>query len=132
MKATTHAILWAMILMAFSWGCKSTQQTATTKAKAYSPVGSWAYEVKNTPNGNYSGTLELAKTDEGYKAIMNSSQGVTEVKNLVVADNTMTGQFSAEGYEAAMKGLFEGDSFEGMVDVAGYSFPITMTRKPTP
>ncbi|MEM7373146.1 MAG: hypothetical protein AAF587_31270 [Bacteroidota bacterium] len=105
--------------------CKGSKTTT----KAFSPSGQWTYEVTDLPDGDVSGTMTLTDNGSGYTGTLSSDMGDTDLENISLEDKKMSCTFSVQGYDANINGNFEGDSFTGKVSVAGYDFPVTMTRK---
>ncbi len=99
-----------------------------TKKIAYSPLGNWDYTVRDTPNGDVSGTLVLSKDGEQYKGVLQSSMGSVDLENVKVEDNQLRGTFEMEGYELELIGTFAGEELEGTVGFEGYTFPLKGSR----
>ena len=117
-----------LIAMAFS-SCKGTKGAAASKAKKYTPAGTWEYLITGIPDGDQSGTMTIMEGSEGMTGKISSDAGETDLEDLVIADNVLSCTFSVQGYDIEMKGTFEGDSYKGNIAVAGYEFPVTATRK---
>jgi hypothetical protein len=96
---------------------------------AFSPLGTWAYEMLGTPEGDFTGDIILEKGKEGVTGILKSSLGEIPLKNIEIDGQNMKASFDAQGYQADMTGSFEGEGYQGNVSIAGYSFPVTMTKK---
>ncbi|MDW3646675.1 MAG: hypothetical protein R8P61_06425 [Bacteroidia bacterium] len=116
-----------LFAVAFS-SCKSTKATAS-KAKKYTPAGTWEYMITGIPDGDQSGTMTIMETTDGMSGSIASDAGETDLEDLVIEDNVLTATFSVQGYDIEMKGTFEGDTYKGNISVAGYEFPVTATRK---
>ena len=113
--------------VAFS-SCKGTKATAS-KAKKYTPAGTWEYLITGIPDGDQSGTMTIMEGSDGMSGKISSDAGETDLEDLVIEDNILTATFSVQGYDIEMKGTFEGDTYKGNISVAGYEFPVTATRK---
>lgn len=127
MKRTTSLLLSLALvwLMAAQIGCKGSKATS----KAFSPAGTWTYAITGTPEGDFNGEMVLESSGSGYSGQLNSSDGTIDLENISLEGQDMSGSFYTFGYDADLKGTFEGDNFKGTVSIAGYSFPVTMTRK---
>lgn len=114
-----------VILMALvvSSGCKSTKQAA------YSAAGNWTFNVSNTPEGDYKGTMVLTQAENGYTGYLEAAGSKIELKNIVIDEgNKLNASFYFSGNDLNIKGTFAGESFTGFV-VAGYdNFPMAAER----
>ena len=117
-------ILASLLLLASS--CKSTKVASTA---AFSPLGTWAYEMLGTPEGDFRGDILLEKGKEGVTGILKSSMGEIPLDNIEIDGKSMKATFDAQGYQAEMTGSFEDEGYKGNVSIAGYTFPVTMTKK---
>lgn len=120
----------------FLGACSSTKSagstsTAKTKAKkgAYSPLGSWAYTVSGTPEGDRSGVMVLSQEGDTYSAKLVLDGNEAPLKNVKVVDNKLTAILDYQGYDLDVIGTFEGDNFKGSVGLGYDTFPMTATRK---
>ncbi|MEM8888437.1 MAG: hypothetical protein AAGD28_10690 [Bacteroidota bacterium] len=122
-----NLILILIFAVAFS-SCKGTKATAS-KAKKYTPAGTWEYLITGIPDGDQSGTMVLMESADGMTGKLVTDQGEVDLEDIVFEDNVLTTTFSVQGYDVEMKGTFEGETYKGNVSVAGYEFPVTATRK---
>ncbi|MEM7655484.1 MAG: hypothetical protein AAF399_05090 [Bacteroidota bacterium] len=127
MKTTVSLFLTLPVLLLFlaSTGCKGSK----VASKAFSPAGTWVYSITGTPEGDFEGEMVLESDGSGYTGKLNSSQGSIDLKDVQVDGPSLSTSFNTFGYDADMEGAFEGDNFKGTVSIAGYSFPVLMTRK---
>ena len=106
---------------------------AGSKKAVYSPVGAWEYMVIGTPNGDASGIMSLTNTEDGLKGTFNSPQyGESNMENLVFDSETkeITCEIYLSGIDLSLKGIFDGDTFEGNIDAGqNGAFPMTANRK---
>jgi len=117
-------ILVALAFVAYS--CASTKKSV--KAVDIS-LGSWDYVVSNTPEGDVTGVMTLAKVGDVYSGTLNNSQGTTPLDNVTVTDKNLKCFFNYMGYNIEVTGLFEGDTFTGKCSVEYNDFPMTATRQ---
>lgn len=83
---------------------------------AYSPTGTWDYEVKNTPNGDANGKMMLSKNGDGYEGNFQTSEyGTLQMRDLILEGNALKSTFYVQGETFELNGLFEGDSFTGKI-----------------
>ncbi|MEM6801288.1 MAG: hypothetical protein AAF696_07775 [Bacteroidota bacterium] len=122
--------LFLILLMATSFAsCKGTKAATASKAKKYTPAGTWEYLITGIPDGDQSGTMTIMEGSEGMSGKISSDAGDTDLEDLVIENNILTASFSVQGFDIEMKGTFEGDNFKGNIAAAGYEFPVTATRK---
>lgn len=119
------------LALLFLGACKSAKTATDTPAasKAFTPSGQWTYEVTELPDGDVSGTMTLTSDGSAYSGNISSDMGETELEDITIEDKKMSCSFSVQGYDADINGNFVGDNFTGTLSVAGYDFPVTMTRK---
>lgn len=119
------------------FACKTTEKatatatataTETAKPAVYSPAGTWKYTVTDTPMGDVSGTFTLTPSGSGYAGTITSDEGTGELRNVSVQDSQLSCSMTAQGYDASLKGMFEGESFKGAISVEGYDFDVTAER----
>ncbi len=115
-------ILLLAIIAAWVAGC------ATTKNAAKFHLGIWEYVVKNTPEGDFTGTMVISKDGDAYSAVMKSPDQETPLHNVVIDGDNFSGSFDYMGYNVIMKGVFAGDSLTGEMSVEYNSFPFTATK----
>ncbi len=89
--------------------------------------GSWKYTV-DSPEGKVSGTFVLTKTADGYTGSATSDAGVTDLENLVVDGDAISFHVYYQGYKVKVKGKFNDDKMETMVDVEGMQFPLVAEK----
>lgn len=122
-KSTFHALLFLLLIGLFS-AC------ATSKNAAYSPAGTWEYEVQNTPYGNVKGQLIISQEGDGYTGELRSSMGNVSLRNLSIEENKqMNATAMMDGTSLSLSGMFEGDTFQGSVSAGSDGpFPMTASR----
>jgi hypothetical protein len=83
---------------------------------AYSPAGTWDYEVKNTPNGDANGKMMLSKNGDEYEGNFQTSEyGTLQMRDITLEGNMLKSTFYVQGETFELNGLFEGDSFSGKI-----------------
>ena len=96
---------------------------------AYSPSGTWDYEVKNTPNGDANGKMILSKSGDAYTGNFQTSQyGTIQMRDITMEGNALKSTFYVEGESFELNGLFEGDSFTGKITSNFGTFDMTANR----
>ncbi len=126
MKKATFTYLALFTVLLCCYGC-ATSNASKQDAKN-SPVGAWEYTVKNTPNGNVSGTMNIKQDGEAYSGNLSTNSGSIDLNNVTIVDNQFSSNFNFQGTPLQFKGAFEGDSFAGTVDTGGQSFPVEAIR----
>jgi hypothetical protein len=96
---------------------------------AYSPTGTWDYEVTNTPDGDSNGKMILSKNGDEYTGNFQTSEyGTIAMRNVMVEDNALKSTFYIEGETFELNGLFEGDSFTGKITSNYGTFGVSAHR----
>ncbi len=102
---------------------------AASKKAVDVSIGEWEYVIKDTPEGDVSGTMVIGKDGDSYTGKFVSDIGELPLQNLTIQDGQLNGMFEYTGYEIGVEGKFEGDSFTGKCVVEYMEFPMTATRK---
>ena len=102
---------------------------ASSKKVADISVGEWEYVIKDTPEGDVSGTMVIAKDGDAYTGKLVSDIGELPLQNVTIEDGQLKAMFEYTGYEIGMEGKFEGDSYTGKCTVEYMEFPMTATKK---
>ncbi len=98
-------------------------------AKQDPHTGLWTYEVKNTPEGDFTGQMVLMKEKGQFSGSLISNGQSSDLKNLVIEDNQASFEATASGYYVKVEGAFESEnSFEGTIAAEGYKFPFMATK----
>jgi hypothetical protein len=117
--------------------CCSTSRTATSSGvpsksgvqTMASYLGPWNFIVKGTPDGDTSGEMTLSVNGNALKGIISSGRIQTDIRDIKIVNNILTGTFYFNGMTINMNGTFTGNSYVGKVDASGYSFPMTASKK---
>lgn len=115
-------VVFCAVLFFFMGGC------AASKMAKNNPEGTWNYTVKNTPDGNLTGTMSIQQNGEGYTGNLSSDAGKVDLNNVTIEDNQLSSNFYIQGTYLELKGAFTGDTFTGSVDAGGQSFPVEAIR----
>jgi hypothetical protein len=103
---------------------------AEKKMEAVDPyMGTWSYEVADTPMGTVTGDMVINKNAEGYEGYLENEMGKTPLYNFKVMGNALDANFDYEGYQISVKGNFEGESFKGEMGAESMVFPMKAERK---
>ncbi len=141
MKKLTTQVVFLMLPVAimFFEGCSSSKKTASAPASTAqtlpvatvtgSYIGTWNFTVTGTPDGDTKGEMIISQAGDILKGMIGSAGGQSEIKDLKIVNNVLTGLFDYDGMSINMTGTFNGNSFEGKVDAQGYTFPLTATKK---
>ena len=105
--------------------------SCATKTEGWSPVGTWDYTVKDTPNGDGYGTLILTEEKGNLSGILRSPDfGDASLTNLVLDGNKLSAEMYLAGIDMSIQGTFEDNSMTGKVVAPGYGeFPLEATRQ---
>ena len=114
-------------------GCAS-----TSKMAAPSPAGEWDYVIKNTPQGDATGTMMVDAEAGAYSGEISSQMldQVVSMTDVAFQDSTFMfkATFDAGGQliDTISRMTLNGDMMTGMMEVTGFGeFEITATRKET-
>jgi len=92
--------------------------------------GVWAYEVKDTPYGDYFGKMYLDKDGASYTGKFITSKEVEyKLKVVRVKGGRMLITSDIEETNSTISGTFDGDSLKATVEVEGDGFLYTMKAK---
>lgn len=110
--------------------CRIEKGTPASLAPAsVSHLGTWLFSVTGTPDGDFKGEMNLSQSGNLLKGSIGTGGSQSEIKDLKIVNNVLTGVFDFNGMSINMAGTFNGNAFEGKVEAQGYSFPITASKK---
>ena len=93
-------------------------------------VGVWDYEIFNLPRGEPVGYFALSKIDDQYNLVLSNAKGLLEVEDVSIEkERIVGGQFVSEGYTIDLRGVFEGNTFEGNIDAEGNVFRMEALKR---
>ena len=102
----------------------------TQKKKATDYAGTWNYEVKDTPTGDYSGKIILVKDKKTYKGEAINSAGTKFRFDLVsMKGNKLVFSTNLEETNSTVNCTFKGNTMTADVKVAGDDFAYKMKGK---
>ncbi len=100
------------------------------KGKAPDYSGTWNYEVKDTPSGDYSGKIILVKNKKTYTGEAINKAGIKFRFDLVsMKGNQMTFSTNLENTNSTVNCTFKGNTMTANVKVAGDDFAYKMKAK---
>ena len=86
-------------------------------------AGTWAYEIKETPYGDYYGDLILEKDDNTYQGKIVNDEGITyQIDVIRVKGNKMVFTSDVEDTDSMFSANFQGDSLNAVIEVKGDDF----------
>ena len=100
------------------------------KKKIVNFSGTWNYEVKNTPSGDYFGRIILVKGKNTYKGEAINKAGIKFRFDLVsMKGNQLVFNTNLENTNSMVNCTFKGNSMTANVKVAGDDFAYKMKAK---
>lgn len=142
MKIAIKISMMAFVAISFLvfTGCSSAKKTTSAKPGQSGPavkevakvpiyVGTWAFVVKGTPDGDSMGDMVITEEGKVLKGTVSVAGGQTDIQELVITNNVLSGIFSYNGMSINMSGTFSATTYEGKVEAQGYAFPMTATKK---
>ena len=107
----------------------SASLSAQTKKKT-DFSGTWKYEVRDTPSGDYFGNLVLKKVNGKYQGQIINDQGMKDsIKVTEVTGNKMVFTAQVEQADETFNCVFTGDSLHAAIDVVGDNFKYQLRAK---
>lgn len=91
--------------------------------------GEWAFEIES-PQGPYAGAIILEKAFEGYSGHIQSGTSKIEMTDIAVSQNEMSFKIAFDGYPITISGVFDGDTYTGVISVEGMKIPLLAKKKP--
>ena len=91
-------------------------------------TGDYEFLVKDTPDGDYTGTMTIKKGDNGYRAKLFTEDTDYEIFNLQIENNEMTGNFTFQYMDLFFKAKFTGENIAGFIFADGQGFELTGTK----
>lgn len=109
----------------------SCSTTKTASKKAPTPAGEWEYSITETPQGDFTGILTIARVENSYTAIMNSNGNDLPFESFTFDEATQKvgGEFYYGGTTVNFDGAMNGDDMTGTMSAGGMDFPFKATRK---
>ena len=91
-------------------------------------AGNYEFLVKDTPDGDYTGTLTIRKGDNGYEGKLFTEGTNYEILNLQIENNKMTGNFTFQYMDLSFEAKFTGENIAGFIFADGQGFELTGTK----
>ena len=91
-------------------------------------TGDYEFLVKDTPDGDYTGTMTIKKGDNGYRGKLFTEGTDYEIFNLKIENNEMTGNFTFQYMDLFFKAKFTGENIAGFIFADGQGFELTGTK----
>ena len=91
-------------------------------------TGDYEFLVKDTPDGDYTGTMTIRKVDNDYEGKLFTEGTNYEIFNLQIENNEMTGNFTFQYMDLFFEAKFTGDNIAGFIFADGQSFELTGTK----
>jgi hypothetical protein len=100
------------------------------KKKAFDYAGTWNYEIKDTPSGDYFGKIILVKDKKTYKGEAINKAGIKFRFDLVsMKGNQLVFNTFLENVNSIVNCTFKGNTMTANVKVAGDDFAYKMKAK---
>ena len=117
-------LLLALCLSVLILGC------STLDERVDPLVGVWDYEIFNLPRGEPVGYFTLSKIDDQYNLVLSNAKGLLEVEDVSIEkERIVGGQFVSEGYTIDLRGVFDGNTFDGNIDAEGNVFRMEALKR---
>jgi hypothetical protein len=121
-KALIHSLILGLIFFVSNVNAQS------KKAPDY--AGTWNYEVKNTPSGDYFGKIILVKDKKTYKGEAINKAGIKFRFDLVsMKGNKLIFSTNLEDTNSTVNCVFKGNTMTADVKVMGDDFAYKMKAK---
>ena len=124
-KALLNSLIFGLLLFVLNANAQ--------KKKAPDFAGTWNYEVKDTPTGDYSGKIILVKDKKTYKGEAINKAGLKFRFDLVsMKGNKLVFSTNLEETNSTVNCTFKGNTMTADVKVAGDDFAYKMVSKKNP
>jgi hypothetical protein len=105
-------------------GCAGTK---TSKEARY--LGDWEYLVKDTPNGDVTGVMNITKEGTEFIGKLVSDMGEIALNDLTIVEDKLSANFEIQGMLLDMNGTFDGPQFNGVISIDYNTFTMTAEKK---
>jgi len=120
MKAIVKISPFLLVMVMLVWsGCSSTKRSKTAIPNY---IGQWNY-VLALPDGDFEGYVKFFQEEDQVKGIIGGRDGETGLTNLVISEESVSGNFDYMGYAVTLSGTFAEDVLNGKMAAEGYEFP---------
>ena len=134
MKSNLRLLIPLAIISLFS-ACHTTKDGNTLVPRSVwldDPyIGDWDFVIKDMPSGDATGILYIEREGYAYRGSVAVENGETDINKLSIEESRMKGYFKYKGFKVNVKGVFEGDTFEGKVGVTLISYPFVARKRIT-
>jgi hypothetical protein len=105
--------------------------TKTSKVAEVTPAGDWDYKITGTPEGDFSGIMNVTNANDVYAAKFNANGNEMAFEKFSYNKETkkVSGEFYYSGTSVLFDALLNGDEMTGDMSAGGMSFPFKATRK---
>lgn len=103
---------------------------AAVGCASLSPVGTWNYTISGTPQGDFTGAMEVTKQEAGYAATLKTTDGEMKFEQFTFDKKTAksAGTFYYQSMGVNFDAAVTKATMEGSVSVQGMSFPFKAAR----
>lgn len=110
--------------------CSTTKSTSSAKAPV-TPAGDWEYTITETPQGDYSGIMNIVQQDKAFKATLNSNGEALPFESFTWDEPTkkVGGEFYYSGMTIVFDGTMAEEEMTGTMSAGGMVFPFKASRK---
>ncbi|NND34752.1 MAG: hypothetical protein HKN76_19355 [Saprospiraceae bacterium] len=133
MKSTLRLLIPLLALISVFSACHTTKSGNALVPRAVfldDPyIGDWDFVIKDMPSGDAKGILYIEREGYAYRGSVAVDNGETDINKLSIEESRMRGYFKYKGFKVNVKGVFEGDTFEGKVGVTLISYPFVATKR---
>lgn len=108
----------------------SCASTKTSKV-VISPAGNWDYTITGTPEGDFSGVMNIVAQDKVYTAKLNASGSELAIEKFTWDEATkkVGGELYYSGTSVLFDATLAGEEMIGTMSAGGMNFPFKATRK---
>ena len=120
MKAIAKISPFLLVMVMLVWcGCSSTKKSKTAIPNY---IGQWNY-VLALPDGDFEGYVKFFQEEDQVIGIIGGRDGETNLTNLVITEESVSGDFDYMGYAVTLSGTFVEEVLNGKMAAEGYEFP---------
>jgi hypothetical protein len=102
-----------------------------TSCATLSPAGNWNFAITGTPQGDFTGSMEVTKKDAGYAAKLKIADTEAVFERFTFDKKTAksTGTFYYQSMGVNFDAAVAKEAMDGTVSVQGMSFPFKASRQ---
>lgn len=102
-------------------------QSCSTTKDLYS--GTYDWSVTGTPDGDYSGDMNLLQAKDGVTGTMSVAGETAQLKDVYLKADSLAFTATANGLTTKTTAKFVNGAFRGQTSAMGFKFPFTATPK---